>query len=179
VIARHLARSLVWLALVASPALSQDLPVGTVVDAAFSPGGKARALVIRTIESARQGIVMAAYELTSTTIADALIAAHGRGVEVRVVVDAKENVGKGYSRMYALLHAGVPVRADSRYPIMHDKFLVVDGLRTQTGSFNYTGAAERRNAENVVVIADSNVASQFGQEFERLWNESADVERAP
>ena len=59
-----------------------------------------------------------------------------------------------------------------QYAIMHDKFMVVDEMTVEEGSFNYTAAAENRNVENVVVLHSPDVASQYAREWERLWAES-------
>jgi len=61
---------------------------------------------------------------------------------------------------------GIPVRADYQYAIMHNKFIVVDGQTVELGSFNFTAAAEDKNAENVIVLHDSAVAQRYSQE----WN---------
>jgi phosphatidylserine/phosphatidylglycerophosphate/cardiolipin synthase-like enzyme len=55
---------------------------------------------------------------------------------------------------------------------MHDKFIVVDGETVEEDSFNYTSAAENKNAENVLVLHDPAVAALNGKEWERLWAES-------
>jgi phosphatidylserine/phosphatidylglycerophosphate/cardiolipin synthase-like enzyme len=60
---------------------------------------------------------------------------------------------------------------------MHDKFIVVFGETVETGSFNYTAAAESKNAENVIVLHDAVGAQQYGQEWERLWGESEEMLR--
>jgi phosphatidylserine/phosphatidylglycerophosphate/cardiolipin synthase-like enzyme len=94
-----------------------------------------------------------------------------RGIDVEVVVD-KSNVTARYTAATFLANQGVPVRVDYRYAIMHDKFIVVDGSTVEEGSFNYTAAAESRNAENVLVLHDSAIAAKYGKEWERLWGES-------
>ena len=69
--------------------------------------------------------------------------------------------------------AGVPVRVDYRYAIMHSKFIVVDGVTVETGSFKVPTAAEVGNAENVVVLREyPDVAQQYEANWEGLWNES-------
>ncbi|EJK5562221.1 phospholipase D family protein, partial [Salmonella enterica] len=83
--------------------------------------------------------------------AAALVSAKNRGVSVRVVADEKANNNK-YTAVTYLANQGVPVRLDSQYAIMHNKFMVVDGNTVQTGSFNYTASAVSRNAENVLLI---------------------------
>ena len=56
---------------------------------------------------------------------------------------------------------------------MHNKFIIIDDSTTELGSFNYTSAAEKKNAENVMVIrGNKEVASRYMQEWDRLWGES-------
>ena len=58
---------------------------------------------------------------------------------------------------------------------MHDKFIIEDGETVETGSFNFTAAAESKNAENVLVLRDPQVAMRYGQEWERLGGESEEM----
>jgi len=150
------------------PCFSQDTEV------AFSPDRGATELVVRTIESAHATIRVAAYSFTSVPIAKALAAASKHGVDVRVVVD-KSNATARYTEVTFLANQGVPVRFDYRYAIMHDKFIVVDGATVELGSFNFTAAAEKHNAENVLVLHDAAVAGRYGQEWGRLWAESEEM----
>ena len=143
-------------------------------EVAFSPSGGATDLVVRTIESAHKSVRIAAYSFTSKPIAEALLADARRGVDVKVVVD-KSNATARYTAATFLANQSVPVRVDYRYAIMHDKFIVVDGQTVETGSFNYTGAAEKSNAENVLVLHDASVAARYGQEWDRLWVESEEM----
>jgi len=117
---------------------------------------------------------MAAYSFTSQPIAAALLAARKRGIDVRVVVD-KSNAKARYTAATFLANQGVPVRVDYRYAIMHDKFIVADGATVETGSFNYTESAAKRNAENVIVLHDPAMAQRYGKEWERLWGESEEM----
>jgi phosphatidylserine/phosphatidylglycerophosphate/cardiolipin synthase-like enzyme len=144
------------------------------VEIAFSPSGGATELVVRTIESAKYTVRVAAYSFTSKPIAQALLADYKRGVDVRVVVD-KSNATARYSAATFLANQGVPVRVDYRYAIMHDKFVVVDGAVVETGSFNYTQSAATRNAENLIVLHDPSIAQRYSQEWERLWAESEEM----
>ena len=58
---------------------------------------------------------------------------------------------------------------------MHNKFVVVDGETLETGSFNFSKAAESDNAENVLVMHDAALAARYGQEWDRLWVESEEM----
>ena len=58
---------------------------------------------------------------------------------------------------------------------MHNKFIIVDDKTVQLGSFNYTKAAENKNAENVMVLYDMPiVAKEYSSQWTKLWNESFD-----
>lgn len=92
--------------------------------------------MLGAINSARETIDVAAYSFTSKEVALALDNASQRGIKVRVVADAKDNGGR-YSAVTWLQHKGIPVRLNGRYAIQHNKFMVIDGVTTQTGSFNF------------------------------------------
>ncbi len=160
----------------AMPAQSIGGAGGTTVQAGFSPGD-AEDLVVRAIDGAHHSIDVAAYSFTSKPIARALINAVRRGVHVRIVMDKSQETER-YTSATFLLHAGVPVKIDFHYAIMHDKFLVIDDAIVETGSFNYTYSAAHRNAENVIVIRnDPGLAAVYDREWHRLWSESHDYQR--
>ncbi|HHV7525049.1 TPA: phospholipase D family protein [Burkholderia orbicola] len=160
---------------------AQPLPAGAAYDLGFSPAaGSASALdvVLRAIDSARSSIVVVAYSFTSKPIATALLAAHRRGVKVAVVADRGQNA-KSYSAVWFLANQGVPVRLNDRYEATHDKFMVIDGLHVETGSFNYTSAAANRNAENALVLWNAKpLADRYGAEWARLWQEGVELKPA-
>jgi phosphatidylserine/phosphatidylglycerophosphate/cardiolipin synthase-like enzyme len=144
------------------------------IEVAFSPNRGATELIVKTIGQAKHTVRVAAYSFTSSDIAEALLDAHRRGVDVKLVVD-RSQVRPDPTDASILAGQGLPVRADYRYAIMHDKFVVVDGETVEEGSFNFTVAAESRNAENVLVIHDADVAAQYGKEWNRLWTESEPI----
>jgi phosphatidylserine/phosphatidylglycerophosphate/cardiolipin synthase-like enzyme len=64
------------------------------------------------------------------------------------------------------------------YVIMHNKFMVIDGRHTETGSFNYTAAAANNNAENVLVIWNTpELAAQYEREWQWLWDEATPLKK--
>ncbi|MEN4600774.1 phospholipase D family protein [Pantoea agglomerans] len=137
----------------------------------FSPGGSAQKLILYSINTSTKSIDIAAYSFTSKDIALALLNAKKRGVEIRVLADYKAN--EKYTVVGFLRNAGVDVRVNNNYEIMHNKFMVIDNENVQTGSFNYTASANKRNAENVIYIKDNKaLASGYQKEFERLFKES-------
>lgn len=145
------------------------------IEVAFSPEMGATELVVKAIGEAKQTIRVAAYSFTSKPIAQALLEAHKRGIDVKVVVDKSQAKAK-YTSATFLANVGIPVRIDYKYAIMHNKFIVIDSTNVELGSFNFTSAAEHKNAENVLVIRnDPIVAKQYNSEWERLWGESEEI----
>lgn len=141
-------------------------------DIAFSPKHGGLELVLKTINSAKLSICVAAYSFTSKPISEALANAKKRGVSVKVVADEKSNKGK-YTATQFLANQGVDVRLNGNYAIMHNKFIVVDKQTVETGSYNYSQAAEKKNAENVLVIwNNSEVANKYANECDRLYAEA-------
>lgn len=154
------------------------LPAGATYEAGFSPGRGSLPIVLKAIESAQQQIFVAAYGFTSKPIAKALVEAHKRGVKVFVVADKTDN-SKGYTAVTFLANEGVPVRLNGRYAILHSKFMVIDNMHLQLGSFNYTAAAVDRNEENVLLLRNvAPLAQQYVVEWKRLWEEGNDLPRA-
>ena len=143
---------------------------------AFSPHEESLQLVLQGIENAKKSIRVAAYAFTSKPIAMALLDAHKRGVDVRVLADSKANQ-RAYSAVTFLANQGVPVRTNDHYAIFHHKFMVIDGEDVETGSFNYSAAAASRNAENVLFLRNvRELAAQYGAEWQHLWEEGTPVE---
>ncbi len=139
---------------------------------AFSPDGGAENMVIRVINSAKSNIRMAAYSFTSPKIMKALIDARKRGVDVKIVIDERGNRSdSSHAAMNLVVNAGIELRTNDRYKIHHDKYIVVDGMHTETGSFNYTKAAAKSNSENVMVVwNDSGVAKSYLSHWQSRWN---------
>ncbi len=141
----------------------------------FSPNGNALNIILNAINGAETSVLVAAYSFTSKPIATALVAAHRRGVAVRVTADAKSNSGR-YSAVTFLANQGVPVRINSHYAIFHHKYIVIDDRHLETGSFNFSAAAAKSNAENVLFLRNvPELAEIYTREWEKLWNESETV----
>jgi hypothetical protein len=120
----------------------------------FSPKGGGTDAVVHELEAAKTQVLMQAYSFTSAPIAKALVDAHKRGVTVLAVLDKSNETGK-YSAATFLTNAGIQPLIDDQHAIAHSKVMVIDSATIITGSFNFTKAAEEKNAENLLVIKDA------------------------
>ena len=130
--------------------------------------------LIEKINAAETSIHIASFEFDLTPVAEALIAARQRGVDVRWVTDdehgleADEEPGRGQFAM--LQEAGIEVRSDDRSALMHNKFWVFDGQIVWTGSTNITESGIFTQDNNVIVIRSPELAAIYESEFQEMWD---------
>lgn len=138
-------------------------PMQAMVSVCFVPGEACAGRIAEAIEAARREVRVQAYGFTARPILRALAAARRRGVDVAVILDRSDRgeVCRASAAVGDLMAAGVPVWIDPIHGIAHNKVMVIDRHLVIGGSYNYTEAAERRNAENVTFIDSSAVASRF------------------
>jgi phosphatidylserine/phosphatidylglycerophosphate/cardiolipin synthase-like enzyme len=161
--ARHLVVLIVLIAVV-TPALAGGSECAPVT-VCFTPGGNCTQVIVQALGAAKGTALVQAYSFTSAPIAKALLDAHKRGVQVQVILDKSQRREK-YSSADFLANQGVPTMIDANHAIAHNKVIVIDGELVLTGSFNFTKAAQEKNAENLMVIRDTSVAAQYTQNWE-------------
>lgn len=146
-----------------------QLVQGDVVGVYFSPDGGCEAQVLYWIGRANTSIHVLIYSFTLDSIGEALVEAHDRGLDVKVVFE-KSQVSQ-YSEYWRLSDAGVQVRNDTNSRFMHNKIMIVDDAIVLTGSLNYSESGINRNDENLIVIKSGDVASLYANEFNRVWEQ--------
>ncbi len=144
---------------------------GASVETCFSYTHTCGSMVTRLIQRAKKRILLAGYGFTSSQIAQAIKEAHARGVKVHLVLDASNETAK-YSRAPFLANAGVDIKINHRYAIMHHKFIIVDGA-VGFGSMNFTQGGDVKNAENFNIFRqEPKLVKVYEKEFSRLYKES-------
>lgn len=151
---------------------SQQVVFGNsqVLGVFLSPDGGCEAEVVRWIQKANSSIHILIYSFTLDAVGDALIAAHSRNIDVKVVFE--ESQISVYSQYSKLHNSGIDARNDTNSKLMHDKVMVVDGIVVLTGSFNWSNSAEESNNENLIVVWGNDTASVYQNEFWKIWNTS-------
>lgn len=117
--------------------------------------------IISAIAEAKQSVLVQAYVLTSYPIMKELILANNRNVQVKVIVDKNQYQQYAQPLKY-LLKNQVPLWLDNDLlGLAHNKVIIIDDNTVITGSFNFTKSAQTKNAENLMIIRDKNLASQY------------------
>jgi len=143
----------------------------------FAPTDDCAEVLATEIGAATRSVHVAIAYFSHETIADALVNAQNRGLDVMVVGEKSENqpgteeksAGTNYAMVSRLKLAGVPYRDDGNPSLMHHKFTIIDDAIVFTGSFNYTYNANDNNNENLVRLTSERMALAFEEEFQTLW----------
>lgn len=124
--------------------------------------------LVQAIDSARLSVHLAMYSLSLNNVREALIRAHRRGVDVRLVTESDNIGGDDLQRLIA---AGIPVLGDRRESTMHDKFMVIDRSELWTGSMNYTGSGVYADNNCLIRIFSEEVARAYESEFAEMFED--------
>src|SRR5215213_5269791 len=132
------------------------------------------------LAAARTSLDLALYDLDLTdaparAVADALVAAHERGVRVRVAYNIDHRMPipvppppEGVPDLIESLP--VETKAIAGVPdLMHHKYVVRDGAAVWSGSTNWTCDSWTRQENVVASVESEGIASSFTRDFEQLW----------
>lgn len=148
-----------------SLAISESTRCPTI-QVCFTPGQNCTAEITDVIDAAKQSIFVQAYSFTSAPIAAHLVAAKKRGVAINVILDKSQKTQR-YSAARFLVNQRIPCWIDYKPAIAHNKIMIIDGKEVITGSFNFTKAAQNKNAENLLIIHDTALAHIYMKNWQR------------
>ena len=148
------------------------------VDTTYATGENAISLfsatgdtIIAQINRAQVSLDMAAYNINSSQIVQALNNALTRGVTVRYIAE-----GQNANTALANLNSAIPVlyRQNAASSGMHNKFIIVDANKVDsalvlTGSTNFTSNNLFSDPNNMVIIQDQALARAYTLEFNEMW----------
>lgn len=133
--------------------------------------------LISYIDMAEETAEFAFYSISGSVgaaIRDAIINAHNRGVEVRVI--GSGHTGSTNPIISALSSAGVPAVQSLGEEQMHNKFAVIDAHHQDpsrswvvTSSWNATDSGTFQQFQNMLNIQDVSLARAYWREFNQMW----------
>lgn len=122
----------------------------------------------RAIDNAKISIDLAVYSMSLNSIRDALLAAHRRGVEVRIVMES-DNLERDVPRRLA--EKGIPIIGDRREGLMHNKFVIIDRSEVWIGSMNFTTSGAYDDNNNLARIRSTKMAENYLAEFNEMFED--------
>lgn len=118
------------------------------------------------IDQARLSVDVAIYDFNLWSLRDALINAHRRGVDVRMVTDS-DNMDE--LEIQEIKDAGIEVIGDRKEGLMHDKFVIIDRSEVWAGSMNFTTGGGYMDNNNLIRLRSSKLAEDYRREFEQMF----------
>jgi phosphatidylserine/phosphatidylglycerophosphate/cardiolipin synthase-like enzyme len=116
---------------------------------------------------------VAIFGITYPPIVRALVAAHKRGVDVRVISDRERlNDPKQRAAVETLSLAGIPIKVNRHENLMHLKQVVMDDEINTSGSMNQTGSGNRYNDERLDVFIDPVTSAKARDKFLSMWKDT-------
>ncbi len=135
----------------------------------FSPGDDGLNAIKSQIDNAVNSLDVCVFTISDNRISDALVSAHRRGVNVRIITDDHKRHDTG-SDVEELKDKKLSIKIDYEPVHMHHKFAIIDGEQLITGSYNWTRSAATKNYENVLITEDALLIKGYQKEFDRLWD---------
>ena len=114
--------------------------------------GNAISYLKQLIHGAKRTIRIAMFTWTRHDLAHALVDAKRKGVDVQVALDQYAAKGAGATAVQILQQGGIPVRVSVGGPLLHYKWMEIDGETLVSGSANWTRAAFTRNDDFFIVL---------------------------
>ncbi len=137
-----------------------------------------RALGRYSRETQQIDVIM--YRITDRRHSDAMIAARGRGVKVRLITEPQQY--RDVNRLWhswnvdRLYMAGVEVMQRKHAGLNHQKSVLLYGLKTTIfGSSNWSSPSGESQEEHNMFSADPAIFDWFVSQFERKWTGSSGV----
>ena len=145
----------------------------TTVNLYLAPSPYIRDAAGEFIASATGTLDVCMYEINLPTVLVRLMNAHDRGVKVRLAVPPSAKPSPYEETVYDLfksLERHKVIRYTTpKSGLMHNKFMVADGLRIWTGSYNLTRNDTELNDNNAITFSNALLAANYTAEFEEIW----------
>lgn len=159
---------------------------GSFKQAFFSPDDNLQTILIGLIDHEKSSIKIAIFSFTNGAIAQALVNAHKRGVQVEIVTDISSMYDR-FGKIRWLKEQGIKVYVYNPFnrtilnDIMHHKFVLFDNniedkALLWTGSANWTKSAKENNQENILVLDEPYLIARYARQFNLLKDRTSNKE---
>jgi len=120
------------------------------------------------IQGAKKTVRVAMFTWTRQDLAQEIIAASKRGIQTEVVIDHYAGKGASAKIVKLLKKNNIAVNLSRGGPLLHHKFLYIDGKTLVNGSANWTKAAFTQNDDCFMVLHDLTTPQK--ESMEMLWH---------
>ena len=123
--------------------------------------------LITAIKGSKKTFYGAFFDISSVKIANEMVNAYKRGVDVKLVTDNNTFSGEAITRIY---ESGISIIPSTGKGLMHNKFAICDGTSVFTGSYNLTENCTNRNNNNAIIINSTEIAEIYSAKFSEMFD---------
>ncbi len=129
--------------------------------------------LIADLDAATATIDLATFEYNLESIAEALVRAQQRGVNVRLALDRERLIEPEIAAWAGEIEAAqIPIAWERSSAFLHSKFVIIDRRVVWTGSWNITNNGTYRNNNNLLRITIPAIVANYAAEFEQMFGEA-------
>ena len=129
--------------------------------------------LLDAIENAKHSLVVKMFVFSDPPLLEAVIGAHKRGVQTRVMLNRARRSGESDNSetQRRLLRAGVPVKdSNPAFDVSHEKSMVVDGRTAFIKSLNWEPKNFSETRDYAIVTTDPDEVTEVAYVFDADWN---------
>jgi phosphatidylserine/phosphatidylglycerophosphate/cardiolipin synthase-like enzyme len=128
----------------------------------------ARVRILELINGAKSTLEVEALYVSETTVRNAIGAAAGRGVSVRVILEGESSQPGNADTATFFKNMQIPVHYVTTQFYLHAKLIIADGVAF-VGSENFSVSGLTKNREVGVMVFEPSAAAVVTQQFEDDW----------
>ncbi len=136
---------------------------GVTIEVYFAPednSGNVMGRLLDTVSAATESIDILIFSFTDDTLSRTLRDKAKEGITVRVLMDGTQAANQ-YAEYDTLRKRGIDVEKEDTPYLLHHKMTIVDKKVVTTGSFNFSASANTKNDENMIIIYDETLATDY------------------
>lgn len=139
--------------------------------------GNSNEILIKKINAAQKNLDIAIYTIAKKDLANAILDAKNRGVDVKIITDSENSKSKNQIEILDKFNqSGIPIKINNSTGLTHLNFTIIDNTETLGGSYNYLDDITNNNDENLQVMKKTDVVNKYSSGFNSMWNNTNDYE---
>ncbi len=133
-------------------------------------------ILIKEINAAQKSLDIAAYLITKEDMANAILDAKKRGIDVRVITDSEKSNSKTQKEILdKFKQSGIPIKINTPTGLTHLNFIIIDNAEALGCSYNYLEDGANENDASTI-MKKPDIVKEYSVGFNSMWNNTNDFD---
>ncbi|OOM75988.1 phospholipase D-like domain-containing protein [Clostridium sp. BL-8] len=131
---------------------------------------------IKEINTAQKSLDIDAYLITKEDLANAILDAKKRGIDVKVITDSEKSNSKTQKEILdKFKESGIPIKINAPTGSTHLNFIIIDDTEALGGSYNYLEDDANENDPSMI-MKKPDIVKEYSVGFNSMWDNANDFE---